>query len=282
MTTLETTREISTSTSLHEEILQIPEETLKNIDSFNNRYLGYILKSVYATHPEMQEIIDAELNKAISNKNHDKAQRLIEEAGFPLYPNHHKLDDFNSLCLSDEDKMQLEELKTLSFINSDCPNITLKGPQHFGSEKLASGLGDMLCNKLYSVRYIKFGHLLTLLSTHTTNPSSNSEYEKLQKKDCLIIEDFAGESIVDRDLLAVLYTFLETRITSHRNSFSYAHSRNNGRFKPSATIITTCRDYQEWASFFDCDVNKAASLIALFYGYGCLLNVDEAKEQKST
>lgn len=274
-----TSQDNSTFTSLHKEILEIPEETLKNIDSFNNRYLGYILKSLYATHPEMQEVIDSELNKAISNKKHDKVQRLIEEADFPLYPNHFKLDDFDSSCLSDEDKKQLEELKALSFINSDCPNITLKGPQHFGSEKLASGLGDMLCNKLYSVRYIKFSQLLAILSTHRTNASSNSEYEKLQKKDCLIIEDFAGEAVEDRDLLSAIYTFLETRVTSHRNSFSYARSRNNGRFKPSATIITTCRDYREWASFFDCDVNKTSSLIALFYGYGWLLNVDEAKQE---
>lgn len=270
----------SASTSPFPDILTIPDETLKNIDYFNNRYLGYVLKTVYALHPEIRDEIERELEKAVSNKKHDKVQRLIEDAGFPLYPNHYKLDDFNSTCLSDEDKKQLDDLKTLAFITSDCPNITIKGPQHFGSEKLASGLGDALCSKLYSVQYIKFNHLLSLLSTHSMNSKSNSEYEKLQKKDCLIIEDFAGEAIVDRDLLSVLYTFLDTRITSHRNAFSYSRSKGSPSFKPSATIITTCRDYREWGSFFDSDINKAASLISLFYGYGCIINVDEAKEEE--
>ena len=267
--------------SLFEDILQIPEETLANIDTFKDRYLGATLKTLYAKHPELREDIDAELENAISNRKNDKVQRLIEDANLPLYPNHYKLSDFDPSCLKEEERKTYNELITLDFMTSDCPNVTLYGPRTFGAEEIASGLGDALCNRLYTVSYIKYDYLIEMLKSHTVNTSMNKLYDKLLKQDCLIIERFTGQDIADRDLLSVLCTFLDTRISNHRNSFSKAIKSGIGHFKPSATIVTTGRDYDEWYTTFDCDYENATSIIALFHGYGCKLEVDSGKAQEN-
>ena len=263
---------------MQEQLLQIPDATLKSIDSFGSRYLGFILKTIYASYPDTQSFIDGELQKAISNRKHDKAQSLLDDANLPLYPNHAKLEDFDPSCLNEQDQELFQQLKTLDFMFSDCPNITLLGPQNFGSEKLASGFGDSICHKLHSVYYIKFPHLVSILITHGSKTTKNSEYDKLTKKECLIIEDFAGTPIHDRDLLAELYIFLEARTSSHREAFSAAKAKNQPMKKTCITMITTCRAYEEWYSFFDCDKMKAVSLATLFHGYGNILFVDEANK----
>ncbi len=269
------------SISQFADILSIPQETIESIDSFKNRYLGSVIKLLYAKHPELREYIDEELKAAVSNRKNDKVQRLIEEADFPLYPNHYRLDDFDPSCLKEDERKTYNDLIKLEFMRSDCPNITLYGPEIYGSEKLASGLGDALCRELYNVSYIKFSHLRAMLEIHTTNTSANSLYEKLLKRDCLIIQDFAGEDILDRDLLSELYIFLETRISNHRNSFSKAIKGGIGHFKPSATIVTTCRNIEGWYKAFDCDYDKATSIISFFHGYGCILAIDEFKPKET-
>ena len=268
--------------ALQEQLLQIPDETLKNIDFFGNRYLGFILKAIFASYPDTQNFINIELTKAIANRNHDKAQRLIDEANLPFYPKCAKLDDFDTSCLNEQDLEQFQQLKTLDFLYSDCPNITILGPQNFGCEKLAYGFGDAVCHKLHSVYYIKFQHLISMLISHGHKTVKNNEYDRLMKKDCLIIEDFAGTPIHDRDLLAELYSFLDARITAHRESFSAAKNKQQSMQKPSATIITTCRAYEEWYSFFDCDKMKAVSLASLFHGYGSILYVDETNKPENS
>lgn len=54
--------------ALYDQIVNIPEETLRDIDSFKNRYLGSVLKKVYATHPELQDEIDTELKNTIKKQ----------------------------------------------------------------------------------------------------------------------------------------------------------------------------------------------------------------------
>ena len=260
--------------SLPEQLLHIPDEIVKDIDSFRDRYLGFIVKSLYASYPDVRDDIETELSKAIANRKNDKVQKLIDNAGFPLAPNHPKLESFDPACLNEPDKEQFEQIKKLDFLYSDCPNITLLGPQHFGVEDLAIGLGDAVCRKLHTVYYINFHDLISLLINHGCKTAKNNEYEKLSKIECLIIEDFAGESIHDRDLLSELYTFLNTRISDHRNSFSAAIGKKSIRIKPCVTIITTCRAYEEWYSFFDCDRMRAVNLATIFHGYGSILYVD--------
>ena len=268
------------SISPFDDILDIPKETLGNIDSFKNRYLGATLKLLYTKHPELRDDIDEELKNAISNRKNDKVQHLIEEADFPLYPNHYRLDDFDPSCLKEEERTTYNDLIKLDFMTSDCPNVTLYGPEIYGSEKLASGLGDALCKQLYTVSYIKYSSLIGMLGVHTVNSTMNKLYDKLIKQDCLIIQDFAGEAVVDRDLLSELYTFLDTRVSNHRNSFSKAIKGGIGHFKPSATIVTSCRKYEEWYEVFDCDYQKATSIISFFHGYGCKLTIDEFRPKE--
>ena len=258
-------------------LLQIPEDLIKRLSTFRDRHLIHVLQKVYISFPDARSFLEEEVIHAMESRDHDRVQALLDSANLPLYPYHAKLKDFDPSCLNAQDLELYQKMKTLDFLYSDCPNITLFGPKHFGSEKLASGIGDAICRSLHSVRYTEFGRLLSILMLHGIHSKDNTLYEELLKTDCLIIEDFAGSSIHDRDLLKALEIFLEARIKAYREAYVSA-SRNPGRIKPRAAIITTCRSYEEWYQVFDCDQPVAISIISLFHGYGNILYIDETNK----
>ena len=193
-------------------LLSIPNEILQNIAYFRNRYLGGVIKAIYAQFPNVQENITKELELAIENYKRDKIDALLAVSNIPLVPYHQTLERFQSSCLNQRGFFLFQQLATLQFIYSESPNITILGPQHFGCEALASGFGDAFCRSFLHTYYILFEHLLSMLILHRVDAKKNKQYQDLLNKECLIIEDFAGTTIHDRDLLSALYIFLETRV----------------------------------------------------------------------
>lgn len=77
--------------------------------------------------------------------------------------------------------------------------------------------------------------------------------------------------------MKVLESLLYTRIKAHSEAYVGAN-RNHSRIKPRATIIATCRSYEEWYQVFDCNQSVAISIISLFHEYG--IYIDETNEPK--
>ena len=101
--------------------------------------------------------------KTCINKTNDDINDLLASANLPLYPEHYRLSDFNTSCLSEEDQEKYEELSKLSFLHSeDKPNVLLYGLPDLGREKVASTLGDACCREQKSVFYITYDDLKTL------------------------------------------------------------------------------------------------------------------------
>ena len=61
-----------TNVNSSKEMLRIPNEVLQNIAYFRNRYLGGVIKAIYAQFPNVQENITKELELAIENYKRDK------------------------------------------------------------------------------------------------------------------------------------------------------------------------------------------------------------------
>lgn len=265
----------------HFAIMQIPDQTLKTIDSFKEKRLGFILKSVYVTFPETQDYIDEALKEAAANKGHDKAEELLKAANFPLYPYHSKLSDFDPSCLNEQDQEIYKEITNLDFLTSDHPYVTIFGPINFGSEKLAIALGDAVCRSLHKVQYIKFHRLIKILQTHLIDSKANKQYEDLANTECLIVENFAGDPIHDPDLLTHLYHFFDARTEAQRDSVSIARAKNSSKIICRSNIITTCRAYGDWYHVFDADGDISTGLVSLIYGYGKLIYVDETNKPEA-
>lgn len=211
-----------TSENPDSKMLTIPDDILQNIAYFKNRYLGGVIEAIYTQFPNAQATIENELTSAIENYKHDKIDTLLASSNIPFVPYHTTLENFQSSCLNQRDLSLFQQLITLQFIYSDSPNLTLFGPQHFGCEALACGFGDALCRSFLRTYYIHFEHLISMLVLHRIDPKKNKQYQDLINKECLIIEDFAGTSIHDRDLLSALYiSFLRPEC-----SFTESHLLN--------------------------------------------------------
>ena len=158
--------------------------------------------------------------KTCNNKTNDNINDLLASANLPLYPEHYRLSDFNTSCLSKEDQEKYEELSKLSFLYSgDKPNVLLYGLPDLGREKVASGLGDACCREQKSVFYITYDDFADIMKIHSGKPKPNKAYSSLLKTNCLIIGNFAETTIYDESILESMHRLLETRAKAHQNSY---------------------------------------------------------------
>lgn len=241
---------------------------------FDNRYLANVISELYLDHEDLREEIESRINTAIQNQDSDKKNKLLEDARLPMYPDHYTLNDFDSSCLSSNDKKNYEQLTKLAFLEvRDHPNLIIYGPPKQGKEKLAIGLADMLCKHKHSVLYIDFHKLLTIISTHEVLSENNTTYEDLLKVECLIIHDFVGQNIYDPDLLDALDVLLQERVDRQI-------SKHKSRWKPHLTYVDTCYPPNEWAKHFTADTMKVVNIINNLYGMGVTITVDESDKTK--
>ena len=240
-----------------------------------DRCLKNILLELTGNHPELTDEVKQLLRDSAANKAADHIYRLIYEAHFQGFPEHYTMKDFDMECMSESDATLLHETRSLRFLSTSRQNLTLFGPPGFGKEKVASGLGDLLCRAGYTVQYIDFHDLMETIRTRGTVPTSHTYYTVLAKTNVLIIDDFAGKKPYDPDLIDGLY-ILKNRSDAHLKSF-VAHKRNpKGHIRPFSTIITTCHAPTRWTGRMSGeDAMTTLKIDNLLYGKGVMITVDE-------
>ncbi len=249
-------------------------EFYNKLKVFENRYLSDVIYKIYNAHKELQEEINILVEQAVQNKEYDKSNGLLEDAGLPMYPEHYTLKDFDVNCLSPQDKESYEQIISCSLLEvRDHPNLIIYGPPNQGKEKLVIGLGDHFCKNRHSVKYIDFHKLLKVISTHEAIPESNTTYEDLEKVECLIIHDFAGQNIYDPDLLDALNYLLQQRADKQI-------AKHNSRWKPHVTYVDTCYPPNSWIKHFTADEMKVCDIVNKLYGMGLTITVDETNKEK--
>ncbi len=244
-----------------------------------DRYLREVVTRINSSHPELYDEICKILEASMKNKMTDIINKRLSEACLPGYPDNYRLDDFNQSCLSEKDQKVFTELRTLEFINSNQPNLLIYGPPGFGKEKIAIGLGDLLCRKNHIVRYVDYHTLINTIKYHGINAKSNSIYNDLEKVEILIIDDFAGINIFDLEIVDGIYILLKTRFDNHLLAFSETHKNRRMVMIPRLTIVTTCHPIGKWPDHFFADPMTVLKMINILYGSGHHISVDDSPKQ---
>jgi DNA replication protein DnaC len=240
-----------------------------------DRYLREVVTKINSSHPELYDEICEILETAMKNKMTDVINKRLSKACLPGYPDNYRLDDFNQSCLSGKDLKVFKELRTLEFINSNQPNLLIYGPPGFGKEKIAIGLGDLLCRRNHIVRYVDFHTFINTIKNHGVIAKSNSIYDDLEKVEILIIDDFAGINVYDQEIIDGIYILLKTRLDNHLLAFSETRKNRRMVMIPRLTIITTCHPIGKWTEHFSTDPMTVLKMINILYGSGHIISVDD-------
>ena len=94
----------------------IDPEIISSLNNCNNSYLKNIILQIINYHPDIKESVMEIIIKTCNNKTNDNINDLLASANLPLYPEHYRLSDFNTSCLSKEDQEKYEELSKHSFL----------------------------------------------------------------------------------------------------------------------------------------------------------------------
>lgn len=261
----------------------IDPEIISSLNTCNNSYLKNIILQIINYHPDIKESVIEIIIKTCNNKTNDNINDLLASANLPLYPEHYRLSDFNTSCLSEEDQEKYEELSKLSFLYSeDKPNVLLYGLPDLGREKVASGLGDACCREQKSVFYITYDDFADIMKIHSGKPKQNKAYSSLLKTNCLIIENFAETTIYDESILESIHRLLETRAKAHQNSYIQHKYNPKKAFTPLCTIITSSYQPVDWTKIMVQDAKKTFGIARLFYqSYATTIHIDETNKPDS-
>lgn len=253
------------------------------LNSCNQLYLKSVILQVILQHPELTESIQELLKKSCESQKNDKVNNLLSSAHLPGYPEHHRLSDFNSNCLSDNDQLKFNAISNLCFLNNENkPNVLLYGLADQGRDKIAIGLGDACCRAKQRVFYVSYTRFAEIIRTHGVIPNSNTAYSAMMKANCLIIDDFAGTKIYDEDLLDGITQFIEARAKAHKESYIQHKHNSKKPFIPCCTIATSSFEPVDWVKYMDQHEKKTYALARFFYqSYATILHVDETNLQSS-
>jgi DNA replication protein DnaC len=130
----------------------------------------------------MQLLVQAEKDKRKENRN----ERLLKNADFRYAAS---LEEINAQAERGMDKSLLTRLATGEYIKKG-EAVIITGAAGCGKSFLASALGFQACKQGHSVGYHNMQKLITKLKMARLDGSIIKMFEKLEKTELLIIDDF--------------------------------------------------------------------------------------------
>ena len=95
----------------------VDPEIIDSMKSCTTPYLRSVIIQIITQYPEMADPVKELLVNAKGNCGNDRVNKLLAEANFPCYPEHSRLSDFDSACLSETEQIKYKDISELSFLH---------------------------------------------------------------------------------------------------------------------------------------------------------------------
>ena len=125
-------------------------------------------------------------------------------------------------------------------------------------------------------RPLSYNDFVEIIRTHSLISGFNNAFNELKKASCLIIDNFAGKTVYDEEVLDEMAQLIKFRVDAHKESF-VKHKGGSKTFPtPCCTIVTSSFEPVDWTKYMKQADEKTYNLIRFFYNsYAAHLHVDE-------
>lgn len=184
------------------------KELINNLKLLKLTTIASILES-YLQKPEhlklsLKDSLEALINEEISARKNRKIKRLTMDASLPYSAiSIDSLIDIEKRGINRDQIYNLFELDFIKFYQ----NIIITGPTGIGKTYLSELIGQIACNKLFKVKFIKAPVLTEMLKYNHKNERIMDYIKELSKYNLIIIDEFGlikMETQQIHDLLTII------------------------------------------------------------------------------
>jgi len=208
------------------------QKTLGQMNALKLYGMAHCFEAMLKANIEQQLTADEMLATLIQaeadERENRRTGRNIKQAKFRY---HAAIEQINFSAQRNLDKNTFLRLSDCSFIKR-AENILISGPTGTGKTYIATALGYQACLMGYSVAYFNLQKLFTKLKVAKADGSYLKEMEKIEKKDLVILDDYALQKL-DQNMSLTLLEIIEDRYKKH------------------AVIIASQLPLEDWYNFCD-------------------------------
>ena len=172
------------------------------------------------------EMIAALIQAEWDERENRRTERHIRQAKFRF---HAAIEQIDYSTQRTPDKNTFIRFYDCTFIKR-AENILISGPTGIGKTYIATALGYQACMMGYSVAYFNLQKLFTKLKIAKADGSYLKEMEKIEKKDLVILDDYALQKL-DQNMSLTLLEIIEDR------------------YKKKSAIIASQLPLEDWYDF---------------------------------
>lgn len=195
--------------------------------------MGKLWKGLATTAKEKGWSPESYLTKLCDHELADRERRRLSrrmrESGLPRGKS---LETFEFGAIPDLNKAQIMGFGKGEIWIKESMNILIFGPSGVGKTHLAAGIGEQLIANGYRVYYTRTTEILQKLQVAKRDFALPSALNKLDKYDCLILDDFGYVKKSDSETSLLFELICE-------------------RYERGSLIITCNQSFQEWDQIFE-------------------------------
>jgi len=206
---------------------------------FNNiaNTLGELIKKAEGAEISYLQFSEMLVDYELEQRDQNRVQFNLRRAKFPQ---NKRLDEFDFKVQTTITKKQIGQLLDFTFIDNR-ENLVFIGPPGVGKTHLAIGVGNKAIESGYKVFFTSALELIEILELAELKGELKTKINTLLKHDLLIIDELG---------------YLPMTKQSMYNMFQFV----NACYEYRSLIITTNKDFANWADFFHED-NVAVPIV---------------------